>query len=118
MKRARESGVVAEAFGEHPTLTREDALLCGRVAVLYTLGHYYLFLPFAALCMTAALLQMNASLAYMALPILLQIVAALWGKRLKTAYDNRGDNDDPVLWARRATVFAGVVGAIWGLGAV
>ena len=29
------------------------ALLAGRVAVLYALSQYYLFLPFAALCMAA-----------------------------------------------------------------
>jgi signal transduction histidine kinase/HPt (histidine-containing phosphotransfer) domain-containing protein len=85
--------------------------------VLYTLSHHYLFLPFVALCMTAALLQANANLVYMALPIPLQIAAALCGNRLKTAYDRRG-NDDPALWARRATIFSGIVGAIWGLGAV
>ena len=110
--------MVAEAFGENPSLSREDALLSGRVAVLYTLSHYYLFLPFVALCMTAALLQTNANLVYMALPIPLQIAAALCGNRLKTAYDHRGNNDDPALWARRATVFSGIIGAIWGLGAV
>jgi len=118
MKRAKERVVVAEALGEHPPLSREDALLRGRVAVLYTLSHNYLFLPFAALCMAAALLQANANLVTMALPFLLQIVAVLCGNRLKSAYDNRGDNDDPKLWARRSTVFSGVVGTIWGLGAV
>ena len=44
--------------------------------------------------------------------------ATIYGRTLKRAYDRRGAYDDPVIWARRYTVFSAVVGATWGVGAV
>ena len=107
----------AVTSGANPAEAREKTLLQGKVAIVYALSHYYLFLPFAALCMVAALLQRNIPLVLAALPFLLQIVATIAGNRLKEAYDRRGD-DNPALWARRYTLMSAFSGLIWGIGAL
>jgi signal transduction histidine kinase/HPt (histidine-containing phosphotransfer) domain-containing protein len=95
-----------------------SALLAGRVAVLYALSQYYLFLPFAALCMAATIAHRPNGLWLTAAPFVLQIVATVAGNRLKQNYDARNTNDDPAIWLRRYTLFSAIVGAIWGFGAV
>ena len=105
------------APGEGPTQAREDALLQGRVAVLFRLARYDLSFPFAALCVASALLQKNVSFAYVALPAVAYVAATIYGRALKKAYDKRGAYDHPAMWARRYTIFSGIVGAIWGAGA-
>jgi signal transduction histidine kinase/HPt (histidine-containing phosphotransfer) domain-containing protein len=109
--------VTDEAAGGIPVDTRHKALLGGRVAIVYALTNYSLFLPFAALCMASALLQQNAA-PYMTLPFLLLIGATVGGYRLKDRYDRRTADDDPKLWAQRYTILSGVIGAFWGLGAI
>ncbi len=98
--------------------TESTALLAGRVAVLYALSQYYLFLPFAALCMAATIVHHPGQLWLTAAPFLLQIVATVAGNRLKQNYDSRRVDDDPAIWLRRYTIFSAIVGSIWGFGAV
>ena len=109
---------MAEASVEHGAQTRDITLLRGRVAILYTLGQHYVFFPFAALCMAAALLQTTTNFMYAAVPIVLQIAATVGGNRLKCAYEKRDASDDPAVWARRYVIFSAIAGAIWGLGAI
>ena len=97
---------------------RESALLQGRVEVLFRLARYDLSFPFAALCVATALLQSDANPIYVAVPIVAYIGATIYGQVLKRAYDKRGAYDDPTTWARRYTIFSGIVGATWGLGAI
>ena len=92
-------------------------MLQGRVAVLFRLARYDLSFPFAALCVATALLQQNVNYALVALPVVAYLGATIYGRTLKRAYDKRGAYDDPAIWARRYTIFSGVVGATWGLGA-
>jgi signal transduction histidine kinase/HPt (histidine-containing phosphotransfer) domain-containing protein len=98
---------------------RDAAILRGRVALLFALSQHYLFLPFAALCMAAALVHQTALVWVVSTPLILQIAATVAANRLKRAYDARGpEEDDPLPWAKRYTVLSGFVGAIWGLGAI
>jgi signal transduction histidine kinase/HPt (histidine-containing phosphotransfer) domain-containing protein len=108
---------VADATDRVPTLKEDDALLQGRVEVLFRLARYDLSFPFAALCVASALLQPNVSYALVGLPVAAYLGATIYGRTLKRAYDKRGAYDDPALWARRYTIFSGIVGAAWGLGA-
>ena len=94
------------------------ALLNGRVAVLYALSQYYLFLPFAALCMAATVAHRPSQLWLTAAPFVLQIAATVVGTRLKEAYESRKPDDDPMYWIKRYTLLSAVVGGIWGFGAV
>lgn len=98
--------------------SRDKALLGGKVAVLYALSQHYLFLPFAALCMAASLLQPNAFLPYSAAPLILLIAANIASSRLKAAYDRRRPDADPKIWADRFVVMSGAAGLIWGLGTI
>ncbi len=97
---------------------RDKALLNGRLAVVYSLSRYYLFVPFAVLCMAAAPMRQNIALLWSAVPFLLLVLAMVCGNRLTEQYDNRGEDADPKIWARRFTVLSGAIGAIWGLGAI
>jgi signal transduction histidine kinase/HPt (histidine-containing phosphotransfer) domain-containing protein len=97
---------------------RESALLQGRVEVLFRLARYDLSFPFAALCVATALLQRDANPTYVAVPIVAYLAATLYGRVLKRAYDKRGAYDDPVIWARHFTIFSGIAGSTWGLGAI
>jgi signal transduction histidine kinase len=110
--------VTIEAAAEQVQRVREQALLRGKVAIVFQLSHHYLFLPFTALCMAAALSQPAAVLSYVATPLVLQIFVALCASRLKSAYDNRDEDDEPEKWARAFTIMSGIVGAIWGVGAM
>ena len=109
---------MVELAAEHGPRTREQALLNGRVSIVFALSQYYLFLPFAALCMAAVLAQSRIALSYVATPFVLHTFATIYGSRLKQDFDKRPENDDPAPWAKRFTVLSGISGAIWGLGAV
>jgi len=99
-------------------LPRQDAILRGRIAIVYALGNHYLFLPFAALCTSAAILHYTTSTWAVSVPLVLLVFAAAGANRLKASYDSRGDNDDPKFWARRFTLYSAFQGLIWGAGAV
>ena len=102
---------------ENQTLSREKALLGGRVSILRALSHYTLFLPFASLCVAVSILERPASASLAILPLILLLGAAVFSSRLQGRYDRRKSDDDSALWARRYTVLSGITGAIWGLGA-
>ena len=108
---------MADATDKVPTMGGDDTLLQGRVAVLFRLARYDLSFPFAALCVASALLQPNVDYALVGLPVAAYLGATIYGHSLKRAYDKRGAYDDPAIWARRYTIFSGIVGAAWGLGA-
>lgn len=109
---------MADGKVETGSLAERNTLLSGRVAVLYALSQYYLFLPFAALCMAATIAHRPSGLWLTAAPFVLQIVATVAGNRLKQAYDSRPADDDPTYWLKRYIVLSAVVGGIWGFGAV
>jgi signal transduction histidine kinase/HPt (histidine-containing phosphotransfer) domain-containing protein len=96
---------------------RENAMLRGRVAILYAFSQHYMFLPFAALCMAASLTNYDSTIWVTATPLVLLIFATLGGAVMKRSYETRGD-DDPRYWARQYTVFSALTGAIWGAGAL
>ena len=109
---------MAEASVDDPEHGKRNALLQGRVAILFLLGRSDLSFPFAALCVASALLHAGTNIAYVALPIALIVATAIYGRWLRRAFDKRGAYDDPVVWARRYTIYSGIAGASWGLGAV
>lgn len=90
----------------------------GRVDILYRLGRHYLFLPFAALCVGATMLNGQKPVWLICSPLLLQLFIAVLAERLAGAYARRPEGEDPRIWARRYTYLSAVSGAIWGLGAV
>ncbi len=102
---------------EDDARAREHALLNGRVALLYALSQPYLFLPFAALAMAAAVLQSNMPVWMTVPPFLGQLVMIVVMMRLKQSYTERTD-DNPMLWAHRYTYLSAATGAIWGMAAV
>ena len=71
--------------GESQSLLREKALLGGRVAILYALSGYALFLPFASLCMAAFLLERPQSYMFASTPLILLIAATVFASRVETA---------------------------------
>jgi signal transduction histidine kinase len=93
-------------------------MLRGRISLLYAFGQHYLFLPFAALCMAASLVHYETTIWVVATPLVLLIFATIAGGQLKQAFERAGDEADPIHWARSYTVFSGLTGAIWGVGAV
>jgi signal transduction histidine kinase len=97
---------------------REEAILAGRVAIVYALGNHFLFLPFAALCMAAAILHAEAMVWMDGTPLALLVFASVGANRLKTAYDARDKSDDPRKWAHKFTLYSAFSGAVWGSGAV
>jgi signal transduction histidine kinase/HPt (histidine-containing phosphotransfer) domain-containing protein len=109
--------VTIEGGEKHP-LSKQKALLSGRVAILYALSRYSLFLPFASLGMAACLLERPEIFALATAPLFLLIGAAICAHRLKTHYDRRDPGDDPRSWAVRYTILSGIAGAIWGFGAL
>jgi signal transduction histidine kinase len=110
--------VTAESSVAQPLDTRGNALLQGRLSVAYALTRYYLFVPFAALCMAASPARSKPALFWAVVPFLLLILAMMAGNRLKARFDARNKDDPPQIWARRFTILSGVIGIIWGLGAV
>ena len=108
--------MTVQTTAAEPADGRDLVLLRGRVALVYALSQQYLSLPFAVLCMVAALLR-PSTLLWSAIPFIGHIAARVYGNRLKTAYDNR-TVDDPRIWALRYTILSGIVGGIWGIGAV
>jgi signal transduction histidine kinase/HPt (histidine-containing phosphotransfer) domain-containing protein len=100
------------------SISRDQALLSARIAILYALSDHYLFLPFAVLCMAASLAGPHAVLSYAATPFILLIAINVVGGRLKASYDRRNPGDDPTPWAKRYTILSGVSGLAWGVGAI
>ena len=98
--------------------SKENALLDSRVAILYALNSYSLFLPFSSICMAVSLLERPKAMAWAAGPVILLIAAAVCGRRLKAHYDEREPGKDPALWAKRFTILSGITGLIWGVGAL
>ena len=105
--------------GANQSLSREKALLGGRVAILYALSRYCAFSSIRR-ALHGRILAGAASIssAYAATPLILLIAAAIFSGRLKTRYDNRKAGEDPHPWANRYTILSGITGSIWGLGAV
>ncbi|HEV2563047.1 MAG TPA: ATP-binding protein [Rhizomicrobium sp.] len=96
----------------------KEAIAAGRVDILFRLGRHYLFLPFAALCVAATMLNGQHPIWLIASPLLLQIAITLLAERLAIQYERRPEGDDPRMWARRYTFLSGVSGAVWGVGAL
>jgi signal transduction histidine kinase/HPt (histidine-containing phosphotransfer) domain-containing protein len=108
---------VAIEDGVNRSDAQDETLLKGRVAVLYALSDHHLFLPFAALCMAASLMESATSLYLSATPLLLLIAASVVRNGLKEAYEKRAQGSASLLWANRYTVLSAVEGTIWGFGA-
>ena len=104
--------------GANRSISRDQALLRDRVAILYALSDHYLFLPFAALCTVASFFGPHVVLSYTATPFILLIAISIVGSRLRARYNRRKPDDDPVLWANRYTILSGVSGLVWGVGAI
>lgn len=100
------------------SISRDQALLSARIAILYALSDHYLFFPFAVLCMAASLVGPHAVLSYAATPFILLIAINVVGGRLKASYDRGNPRDDPTPWANRYTILSGVSGLAWGVGAI
>ena len=96
---------------------REDAILRGRISIVYRLSSNYLFLPFAALCVSASLVHTQTSLWIACAPLIVQIFVAFGASRLKAAYDQRDHGGDPMVWARKFTLYSAFSGCVWGAGA-
>jgi signal transduction histidine kinase/HPt (histidine-containing phosphotransfer) domain-containing protein len=97
----------------------DPALYAGRVDILFRIGRYHLFLPFAALSLSALLYSHFLSHWTVVVPFLIQVAAALATGFLVRAYSRGpGKKSDPRLWADRFTILSGISGAAWGLGAV
>ncbi|MBV9331265.1 MAG: hypothetical protein JOZ55_06910 [Alphaproteobacteria bacterium] len=93
-----------------------EAVLSGRIDILYKLGRHYLSLPFAALCMSATLFASRGPTVYIFIPLFFQLAVVIAAEQLLTAYRHR-EGDDPAFWARRYTFISAVAGATWGIGA-
>ena len=109
--------MTVEAAAINANEARDEILLRGRLAIVYALGQHYLLLPFAALCMAAALVHRDATISVAAAPLLLQFGVTIAATRLKAAFDRNGATGDAKLWARRYTLFSALAGGVWGLGA-
>jgi signal transduction histidine kinase/HPt (histidine-containing phosphotransfer) domain-containing protein len=96
----------------------EAAIFAGRIDILYRLGRHYLFLPFSALSIAAALYTHLVPVWIAIIPFLLQIAATIGTGRLALAYAHRPAGDDAALWARRYVIASAVSGAAWGAGAI
>lgn len=115
--RAGDTTIVTSGKSESAR-AREQIVMVGRVQILYALSQQYLFLPFAALCMAAALLHQQTTVSIASLPLILQCVASVVASRLKAAYEQEGTESDPKVWAHRHVLMSALTGGIWGLGAV
>jgi signal transduction histidine kinase/HPt (histidine-containing phosphotransfer) domain-containing protein len=109
---------VADASGAESPPAREEALLEGRVAILFRLGRNDLSFAFIAICTATALLQPETRTPFALIPLALYALAASYARRLKRAYQKRGPDDHPRVWAQRYTMLSTVTGTIWGIGAL
>jgi signal transduction histidine kinase/HPt (histidine-containing phosphotransfer) domain-containing protein len=91
-----------------------DGIFAGRIDILYALGRHYLSLPFAVLCVPAAVIAGGAPSALAVAPLMLQFLVVIAAERLTTAYKNRAPGSDPHYWARRYTFVSAISGATWG----
>ncbi len=92
-----------------------DAIFAGRIDILYGLGRHYLSLPFAALCLPAAMIAGRPSTAAWLMPLALQITVVIAAEQLTTAYRNRPPGSDARYWAHRYTFVSAIAGASWGV---
>ena len=104
--------------GANQFISRDQASLRDRVAILYALSDHYLFLPFATLCMAASLVGPHAALSYASIPLILLIAITVMAGRLKAGYDRRKPDDNLAIWADRYTILSAASGLVWGAGAV
>jgi signal transduction histidine kinase/HPt (histidine-containing phosphotransfer) domain-containing protein len=95
-----------------------DGIFAGRIDILYALGRHYLSLPFAVLCVPAAVIAGGAPSVLAAIPLMLQIAVVIAAEQLTTAYKNRAPGSDPRYWARRYTLVSAISGASWGVAAL
>ncbi|HEU4548443.1 MAG TPA: histidine kinase dimerization/phospho-acceptor domain-containing protein, partial [Rhizomicrobium sp.] len=95
-----------------------DAIFAGRIDVLYALGRHYLSLPFAVLCVPAAVIAGHTPSAASLMPLVLQIAVVIAAEQLTTAYRQRPPGSDPHYWARRYTFVSAIAGASWGVAAM
>lgn len=95
-----------------------DAVFAGRIGVLYALGRHYLSLPFAVLCVPAAVIAGHMPSAASLVPLMLQITVVIVAEQLTTAYKERPAGSDPHYWARRYTFVSAMAGASWGVAAM
>ncbi len=97
---------------------REDAILRGRISIVYAMSNHFLFLPFAALCVAASVIHYTTALWLVSLPMVLHIFVAVGAIRLKAAYDSRDPSGDLKIWGRRFVLYSALTGSVWAVGAV
>lgn len=95
-----------------------EGIFAGRIDVLYALGRHYLSLPFAVLCVPAAVIAGQAPSVEPVIPLALQIAVVIAAEQLTAAYKNRAPGSDPHYWARRYTLVSAISGASWGVAAL
>jgi signal transduction histidine kinase/HPt (histidine-containing phosphotransfer) domain-containing protein len=110
--------VNAEPMKMDSSRVREDIILRGRMAIVFRLSSNYLFLPFAALCVSASLVHFETSLWIVCAPFAGQVLVAMAASRMKKEYDRRDPADDPKPWARKFLFYSALSGSVWGIGAV
>jgi len=98
-----------------PQEKRDDPVFAGRIDILYALGRHYLSLPFAVLCVPAALIAHHPPGVLPLMPLLLQLAVVIAAEQLTTAYKRRPAGSDPHFWARRYTFVSAISGASWGV---
>jgi len=94
-----------------PQEKRDDPVFAGRIDILYALGRHYLSLPFAVLCVPAALIAHHPPGVLPLMPLLLQLAVVIAAEQLTTAYKRRPAGSDPHFWARRNTFVSAISGA-------
>jgi signal transduction histidine kinase/HPt (histidine-containing phosphotransfer) domain-containing protein len=88
----------------------------GRVAMLYALGRHYLSLPFAVLCVPAALVGGHHLGVLPLVPLMLQIAVVIAAEQLSSEHKSHDIEHDPHYWASRYTLVSAIAGATWGIG--
>jgi signal transduction histidine kinase/HPt (histidine-containing phosphotransfer) domain-containing protein len=94
----------------------KDTALTGRVAMLYAIGRHYLSLPFAVLCVPAALVGGRHLGVLPLVPLMLQIAVVIAAEQLNDFHSRHDSEHDPRYWASRYTLVSAIAGATWGIG--